>query len=113
VEVDKSFKGRAEIEFGREGKPGELFRYMPKEANAPGEVLAGMTYRNKRVAEVQKLIAARGVTVDHYLNSKTEVVNGVTTAKDVDPAPGDWYVHEIWPHSAGKVQVWIGAEPEK
>ena len=23
------------------------------------------------------------------------------------------YVHEIWPHSAGKVQVWIGAEPEK
>jgi hypothetical protein len=113
VEVGKKFKGKAEIQFGRAAKPGELYQYMPSESNAPGEELAGMAYKNKRVAEVQKLIAARGVTIGGYLNSKTELVNGVTTAKEVDPAPGDWYVHEAQPRSPGVVELWIGSEPEK
>ncbi|WP_020391804.1 hypothetical protein [Kribbella catacumbae] len=113
VEVGKKFKGKAEIMFGRAAKPGELYQYMPSESNAPGEELAGMAYKNKRVAEVQKLIAARGVTVGSYLNSKTELVDGVTTAKEVDPAPGDWYVHEARPQSPGVVQLWIGSEPAK
>lgn len=113
VEVGKKFKGKAEIMFGRAAKPGEMYQYMPSEANAPGEELAGMVYKNKRVAEVQKLIAARGVTIGSYLNSKTEMVNGVNTAKEVDPAPADWYVHEAQPESPGVVQLWIGSEPEK
>ena len=113
VQVSKSFKGHAEIEFGRVARVGEIYRASPNEANAPGEELAGLTYRNKRVADVQKLLATRGVTVGSYLNSKTELVNGVTTAKEVDPVPADWYVHEAQPHSPGVVMLWIGPEPEK
>lgn len=113
VEVGKTFKGKAEILFGRAARPGEMYTYIPKDASAPGEELAGLSYKNKRVAEVQKLIAARGVAIGGYLNSKTEMVNGVNTAKDVDPAPGDWYVHEVQPHSPGVVVLWIGSEPEK
>jgi hypothetical protein len=113
VEVGKRFKGKAEIMFGRAARPGEQYQYMPGESNLAGEELAGLKYKNKRVAEVQKLIAARGVTIGGYLNSKTEMVDGVNTAKDVDPAPGDWYVHEVWPRSPGVVELWIGPEPEK
>jgi hypothetical protein len=113
VEVGKSFKGHAEIEFGRAAKPGEIYQYSPNEANAPGEELAGLAYHNLRVADVQKLLATRHVTVGSYLNSKTELVNGVTTAKEVDPAPGDWYVHQAQPQSPGVVMLWIGAEPAK
>jgi hypothetical protein len=113
VQVSKSFKGHAEIEFGRVAKPGETYQASPGEANAPGEELAGLAYRNQRVADVQKLLATRGMTIKSYLNSKTEIVNGVTTAKEVDPAPGDWYVHSIQPDSPGVVMVWIGPRPEK
>ena len=113
VEVGKRFKGKAEILFGRAARPGELYQYIPSDASAPGEELAGLSYKNKRVAEVQKLIAARGVAIGGYLNSKTELVNGVATAKDIDPAPGDWYVHEIQPHSPGVVLLWIGSAPAK
>lgn len=113
VEVGKRFKGKAEIMFGRAAKPGERYQYMPSESNAPGEELAGMAYKNKRVAEVQKLIAARGVTIGGYFNSTTEMVDGVNTAKEVDPAPGDWYVHGADPASPGVVELWIGPEPQK
>jgi hypothetical protein len=113
VEVDKTFKGKAEIQFGRAAQPGERYQYIPSDASAPGEELAGLAYKNKQVSEVQKLIAARGVTIGGYLNSKTELVNGVNTAKEVDPAPGDWYVHEAQPESPGVVVLWIGAQPEK
>ncbi|WP_112248493.1 hypothetical protein [Kribbella monticola] len=113
VEVSKSFKGHAEIEFGRAAKPGEIYRASPAEANAPGEELAGVSYRNQRVADVQKLLATHGLSVESYFNSKTELVNGVNTAKEVDPVPADWYVHSIQPHSPGKVMLWIGPEPEK
>ncbi len=113
VEVSKSFKGTAEIEFGRAAKPGEMYMTSPGEANAPGEELAGVKYRNLRVSEVQKLLASHGMKVHAYLNTKTELVDGVTTAKDVDPAPADWYVDSIQPHSPGVVMVWIGAEPAK
>ncbi|GAA1554866.1 hypothetical protein GCM10009789_05400 [Kribbella sancticallisti] len=113
VEVGKSFKGRAEIEFGRPARSGELYRHSPGEANAPGEELAGVKYRNLRVSDVQKILASRGMTVATYLNSTTEKVNGVTTAMEVDPAPGDWYVHSVQPHSPGVVIPWIGPAPEK
>ncbi|MEU4392016.1 hypothetical protein [Kribbella sp. NPDC023855] len=113
VEVVKTFKGKAEIMFGRAARPGEQYQYMPAQANGRGEELAGLSYQNKRVAEVQKLVAARGVRIGGYLNSKTTMVDGVNTAKEVDPAPGDWYVHEIWPRSPGVVEAWIGPEPEK
>lgn len=113
VEVGKKFKGEAEIMFGRAARPGEQYQYMPGQSNGPGEELAGLSYKNKRVAEVRKLIAARGVTIGGYLNSKPEMVKGVTTIKDVDPVPEDWYVHEVWPRSPGVVELWIGPQPEK
>ncbi len=113
VEVGKKFKGKAEIQFGRAARPGEMYQYIPSEAGAPGEELAGLSYKNERVSEVQKLIAARGVTIGGYVDSETEMVDGVNTAKEVDPAPGDWYVHEAQPQSPGVVILWIGSEPEK
>ncbi|WP_433163204.1 hypothetical protein [Kribbella sp. CA-247076] len=113
VEVGKTFKGKAEIHFGRAARPGERYQYIPSDAAAPGEELAGLSYKNKRVSEVQKLIAARGVSIGGYLNSKTEIIDGVNTAKEVDPAPADWYVHEAQPESPGVVVLWIGTEPEK
>jgi len=113
VEVGKKFKGKAEIHFGRAARPGERYQYIPSDAAAAGEELAGLSYKNKRVSEVQKLIAARGVTIGGYLNSKTEMIDGVNTAKEVDPAPGDWYVNDVQPESPGVVTLWIGSEPEK
>ena len=113
VEVSKSFKGKAEIEFGRAAKPGEMYMTSPGEANAPGEELAGVTYRTCGSRRSRSCSPRTGVKVDAYLNTKTELVDGVTTAKDVDPAPADWYVDSIQPHSPGVVMVWIGAEPAK
>ena len=38
---------------------------------------------------------------------------GVNTAKEVDPVPGDWYVHQAQPQSPGVVTLWIGPEPAR
>ncbi|HET6292503.1 MAG TPA: hypothetical protein VFG33_03990 [Kribbella sp.] len=113
VEVDKSFKGKAEIEFGRAARPGEKYAASPGSANAPGEELQGLVFRNHTVDEVRQTLESRGITVASYLNSKTEIVNGVTTAKEVAPVPGGWYVHDAQPESPGVVVLWIGPAKEK
>lgn len=105
VKVLKSFTGETTIAFGRAAKPGEMYQYMSSSAGDPGEVLHGVPFRNKTVAEVLPVLKARGLEVGGY--------NWGDDPKHPEHAmsvPGNWYVHDISLHAPGQVVAWVGAQ---
>jgi hypothetical protein len=100
VRVPLDFKGQAYLTFGRAARPGELYETTAP-ANARGEVLHGLRYVGKTVAQVLPMLAARHVVAAHYLlNEHCENVGSKT-------APGSWYVTDADPYAAGEVQLWV------
>lgn len=109
LEVSKRLRGKVTVEFGRPAKPGEMYWLMAMSADAPGEVLHGVKFRNRTVAEVLPLIAARGQQPElYYLLSGTAPNTQVRRT-----VPADWYVHEITAVTNGTVSIWVGPRPEK
>jgi hypothetical protein len=105
VKVLKSFTGEAKISFGRAARDGEIYKYMSSSAGDKGEVLHGVAFRNKTVAEVRQLLAARGLTVRSYLWDSGDK----THPNEGDSVPDNWYVHGVSLVSPGVVSVWAGS----
>ena len=100
VRVPLNFSGHADLTFGRAARPGERYETTAA-ANAPGELLHGLTYAGQTVRAVLAMLAARHVAVPHYLVSlNCENVGRAT-------APGDWYVTDADPWAPGAVQLWV------
>jgi hypothetical protein len=100
VRVPLNFSGHADLTFGRAARPGERYETTAA-ANAPGELLHGLTYAGQSVRAVLAMLAARHVAVPHYLVSlNCENVGRAT-------APGDWYVTDADPYAPGAVQLWV------
>lgn len=106
VKVLKSFTGETTIAFGRAAKPGEMYQYMSSSAGDPGEVLHGVPFRNKTVAEMLPVLKARGLEVGGY-NWGDDPRN----PEHAMSVPGGWYIHDIGLHAPGQVVAWVGAEP--
>lgn len=101
VRVPLGFRGAATLVFGRAARPGEVYETTAP-ASAPGEVMHGLHFVGKTVAEVLVMLAPRHVTVNHYIIQQTQC--SANTRKTV---PGGWRVDDADPWEAGQVVLWV------
>ncbi|TDB83501.1 hypothetical protein E1264_28235 [Actinomadura sp. KC216] len=108
VRIRTDFKGSAEIVFGRAARPGEQYTSTAP-VTAPGEVMHGMAYRNRRVGEMLAALKKRNVTVPEY-----RAMDG-NVSKDLRPdqVPPTWYVHDATPWAKNQVLMFVGPEPSR
>jgi hypothetical protein len=108
LELPKNYDGKSDVQFGRAAKPGELYVHTSSSATDEGEVLAGLTVKNKTVDQVLPLVRARGVgKVDYRLDK------GPTYQKPEQTPPGTWYVHSAQTFAEGEVTLYVDATPAK
>ncbi len=100
VRVPLGFRGAATLVFGRAARPGEQYETTAP-ASAPGEVMHGLHYVGKTVAEVLAMLAPRHVTVNHYL------VQQQCSDSARKTVPGSWIVQDADPWEAGQVVLWV------
>ncbi|MGW7478155.1 hypothetical protein ACWGH8_06165 [Nonomuraea muscovyensis] len=90
--------------FGRPPRPGERYEFKG-EPTAQGEVLQGLTVKNRTVAEVRKLLRERGATLGHYFTIPPGPLDDnpdESAQKPIDTAPDGWYVHQAFLEDAPK-----------
>ncbi|MEV5960173.1 hypothetical protein AB0L70_00335 [Kribbella sp. NPDC051952] len=107
LEVPKDYDGKTVVNFGRAAKPGEMYHHTSSSATDKGEVLAGLTLKNKTVDQALPLIKARGVQRITYLTGDGPQFDSK------DSVPGDWYVHDTSTYAPGEVSLYVGPSPEK
>jgi hypothetical protein len=107
VELPKNYDGKSDIQFGRTAKPGELYVHTSSSATDKGEVLAGLTVKNKTVGEVLPLVKSRGVREIEYLISDGRNLNQVKSP------PGNWYVDDASTYAEGEVSLLVSPTPVK
>ncbi|GGP84255.1 hypothetical protein [Streptosporangium pseudovulgare] len=105
------------IVFGRPARPGERYE-ITGDPTARGEVLEGLTLRNRTVAEVEALLRQRHTTVETYYQAPPPPSPGsggwdfsehVIRSRDV---PGTWYVHEAFGgHDRNTVSLVVDSRP--
>jgi hypothetical protein len=101
VRVQLGFRGAATLVFGRAARPGEPYETTAP-ASAPGEVMHGLNYVGKTVAQVLAMLAPRHVAVNHYMIQQTQC--SIVSRKTV---PGDLHVQGADPWEAGQVVLWV------
>jgi hypothetical protein len=101
VRVPLGFRGAATLVFGRPARPGEQYETTAP-ASAPGEVMHGLHYVGKTVAEVLAMLAPRHVTVNHYMVQQTQCL--IVSRKTV---PGNLHVESADPWEPGQVLLWV------
>ncbi|MGW7679126.1 hypothetical protein ACWGID_00145 [Kribbella sp. NPDC054772] len=105
VELPRNYKGVTEIEFGRAAKKDEVYRHTSSSATEKGEVLAGLTVKNKTVAQIRPLLEGRGIRLVEY------VTDGAADSKPKDSAPDNWYVHDAVTYAEGEISLYVGPKP--
>jgi hypothetical protein len=107
VELPKNYDGKTEIQFGRVAKQGERYFHTSSSATDKGEVLAGLTVKNKTIDQVLPLVRSRGVREIEYLTS-----NG-SNQEPVKSPPGNWYVEDASAYAEGEVSLYVSPTPVK
>jgi hypothetical protein len=107
VKVPVGYRGQASLYFGRAARPGERYETTAP-ATAPGEVMHGMHFVGKTVADVLRMLAGRHVTVPvfHYITA-----SGIGELLRPGQVPGDWHVYDADPWAYRQVMLWVGASP--
>jgi hypothetical protein len=100
VRVPLRFRGAAYLVFGRAARPGEVYQTTAP-ASAPGEVMHGLHFVGKTVAQVLAMLAPRHVRVNHYRVQEKCLNNSQKTV------PGSWRVYDADPWEAGQVVLWV------
>lgn len=108
LELPKNYDGTSDVQFGRAAKPGELYVHTSSSATDKGEVLAGLTVKNKTVDQVLPLVRARGVS-----NVEYRLDNGPTYPEPAQTPPGNWYVHSAQTFKEGEVTLYVDAKPAR
>lgn len=101
VRVPLSFKGQADLVFGRAARPGEQYE-STADATAPGEALHGLSITGQRLATVLALLKQRHQTVVQFRSD----------GKTPDQVPGTWYVYSADPWEQGQVLLFVGKTPQ-
>ncbi|TCC43046.1 hypothetical protein [Kribbella sindirgiensis] len=107
VELPKNYDGKTEIQFGRVAKPGEMYVHTSSSATDKGEVLAGLTVKNKTIDQVLPLVRSRGVREIEYLTSDGP------KHEPVKSPPGNWYVDDASTYAEGVVSLYVSPTPVK
>ncbi|POM26568.1 hypothetical protein BTM25_09690 [Actinomadura rubteroloni] len=108
VRVPVDYKGHAAVAFARAARPGEHYN-STAQADARGEVMHGMTFRKRPVAEVLAALAKRHVTVPEY----RYMVGNESKVAYPGQIPGTWYVHDAALWAAGQVMLFVGPHPDE
>lgn len=106
VRIRIGYKGSAQIVFGRAARHGEQYE-STAQADAAGEALHGMAYRERRLSRVLAELKERNITVPEY---RVEA-NGQTLVRRPGQVPGNWYVHDAALWANGQVLLFVGPEP--
>lgn len=101
VKVPLSFKGAAQLVFGRAARPGEPFETTAP-ANARGELMHGMSYSGKTVAAVLAMLRTRHGSVGRYMVTNSRCMNVLKRA-----VPHSWFVSGADPWAPGQVLLWV------
>jgi hypothetical protein len=101
VRIPVSFRGRAEVVFGRAARPGEQYESTAP-ATAPGEVLHGLRFVGDTVTQVLAMLRERHVTVPVFNYAQSG------GARNVSHVPGTWYVYDADPWAPGQVLLSAG-----
>ena len=101
VRVPVSFRGQADLVFGRAARPGEQYESTAS-AFAPGEAMHGVNIHGKTVAQVEAMLSARHVTAVRFNVER----HGV--ARNQRQAPGRWYVYDAVPWAPRQVLLFVG-----
>jgi hypothetical protein len=103
LRVPIGYRGQAAFTFGRAARPGELYESTAP-ADAPGEVMHGLKFRDKTVPAVLAMLRRRHVTArlrDFYTAQ-------IVKAGDLR---GTWYVYNADPWAPQQVLLYIGTSP--
>ncbi|HEY9333651.1 MAG TPA: hypothetical protein VIQ79_04515 [Kribbella sp.] len=106
VELPKNYDGKSEIQFGRTAKSGEIYVHTSSHATDKGEILAGVTVKNKTVEQVVPLVTSRGARVEYLTGDGPNL-------KPLKSAPGTWYVHDTSTYGPGVVTLYVDAAPAR
>jgi hypothetical protein len=101
VRISASFRGQAQIVFGRAARPGERYDSTAP-ITAQGEVMHGMAFKGLTVAQVVAMLRQRGVAVPVYNYDD----NGY--GKLLHHVPGTWYVYDADPWASQQVMLFVG-----
>ena len=107
VELPKNYDGETEIQFGRVAKQGERYIHTSSSATDKGEVLAGLTVKNKTIDQVLPLVKSRGVREIDYLTSNS------ANPEPVKSPPGNCYVEDASAYAEGEVSLYVSPTPVK
>jgi hypothetical protein len=102
LRVPIGYRGQAVIVFGRAARPGELYESSTG-ADAPGEVMHGMTFVGEHVSTVLAELKKRHVTVPTYRDGGHVLTPG--------QVPGTWYVYDAVPWAPQQVLLFVGPTP--
>jgi hypothetical protein len=104
VELPKNYRGTTSIQFGRAARPGEWYQHTSSHATDKGEILAGLTVRNKTVAQVVPLVESHGARVEFLTGDRPKL-------KPLKSAPGEWYVEDAVTYGQGEVTLYVSPTP--
>jgi hypothetical protein len=106
--IPRDFKGAAVLYFGRAAAPDERYA-VGGSIDDRNEPLVGVRWRNRPVAEVVKILASRGYTVEKFYIGVYPELKG-QARKTV---PGAWHVTgaTAWIH--GSVIMWVVPTPPR
>ncbi|MEV5754070.1 hypothetical protein AB0L00_40180 [Actinoallomurus sp. NPDC052308] len=108
LKIPIDYKAHSMEVFGRAARPGEHYDSTAP-VDAPGEMMHGLSFRGRTVAEVLAMLKKRHVTVPQYRylaanGDNRPYQNGVPPAK---VKPG-WFVHDADPWAQGQVLLFVG-----
>ena len=103
LRVPIGYRGQAAFTFGRAARPGELYESTAP-ADAPGEVMHGLKFRDKTVPVVLAMLRRRHVTARLRNFYTAQILN----AGDLR---GTWYVYNADPWAPQQVTLYIGTSP--
>ncbi|MFF5209284.1 hypothetical protein [Streptosporangium sp. NPDC000396] len=120
VSIPVDLKKRVEVIFGRAPRPGERYE-MGGDPTARGEVLEGMSLKNKTVGEVKRMAQERHAMIQGYYGADPGDQPGAPRSSGWDysehvlrpeSVPDTWYVHEAWGgHDKNTIELVVASWP--
>ncbi len=103
IRVPVSYRGTAMLVFARAARPGEQYESAGV-VTAPGEAMHGLDFAGKTAAQVEAMLARRGVTVAQWRVQRGDQCYTESRRS----VPGSWRVYQAVPCAPGEVLLWAG-----
>lgn len=103
IRVPVSYRGTAMLVFARAARPGEQYESAGV-VTAPGEAMHGLDFAGKTAAQVEAMLARRGVTVAPWRVQRGDQCYTESRRS----VPGSWRVYQAVPWAPGQVLLWAG-----